>query len=82
VNTYPFGGGKLRTPDRVCDIFPRCFSFLVQPSPLSGPAKTSFGGGKPRTPDRVCMDAVFFVLRTGCQWKALRNSFLPRVHGA
>lgn len=30
-----------------------------------------FGGGKPRTPDRVCMDAIFFVLRTGCQWKAL-----------
>jgi len=30
-----------------------------------------FGGGRPRTPDRVCMDAVFFVLRTGCQWKAL-----------
>jgi transposase len=30
-----------------------------------------FGGGKPRKPDRVCMDAIFFVLRTGCQWKAL-----------
>ena len=30
-----------------------------------------FGGGKPRTPDRVCMDAIFFVLRTGCPWKAL-----------
>ncbi len=30
-----------------------------------------FGGGRPRTPDRVCMDAIYFVLRTGCQWKAL-----------
>lgn len=30
-----------------------------------------FGGGKPRADDRRCMDAVFFVLRTGCQWKAL-----------
>ena len=30
-----------------------------------------FGGGKPPTPDRVCMDAIFFVLRTGCPWKAL-----------
>ena len=30
-----------------------------------------FGGGKPRTPDRVCLDAIFFVLRTGCPWKAL-----------
>src|SRR5215217_3122483 len=30
-----------------------------------------FGGGRPRTPDRVCADAIFFRLRTGCQWKAL-----------
>ncbi len=30
-----------------------------------------FGGGRPRTPDRQCMDGIFFVLRTGCQWKAL-----------
>jgi len=30
-----------------------------------------FGGGKPPTPDRVCMEAILYVLRTGCQWKAL-----------
>ena len=30
-----------------------------------------FGGGRPRTPDRICMNAIFFVLRTGCQWNAL-----------
>src|SRR5262245_56559191 len=30
-----------------------------------------FGGGRPRRPDRDCLDAIFFVLRTGCQWKAL-----------
>src|SRR5262249_26330399 len=30
-----------------------------------------FGGGRPRKPDRQCADATFFVLRTGCQWKAL-----------
>lgn len=30
-----------------------------------------FGGGRPRASDRACMDAIFFVLRTGCQWKAL-----------
>jgi transposase len=29
-----------------------------------------FGGGKPRTPDRQCADAIFYVLRTGCQWGA------------
>ena len=26
-----------------------------------------FGGGRPRVPDRPCADAIFFVLRTGCQ---------------
>src|SRR6266496_3375533 len=37
-----------------------------------------FGGGRPRTPDRVCMYAIFFVLRTGCQWKALdATKFCP-----
>jgi putative transposase len=30
-----------------------------------------FGGGKPRTPDRRCADAIFYVVRTGCQWAAL-----------
>ena len=37
-----------------------------------------FGGGRPRTPDRVCADAIFYVLRTGCQWKALdATQFCP-----
>src|SRR4051812_8876545 len=26
------------------------------------------GCHRPRTPDRTAMDAIFFVLRTGCQW--------------
>ena len=30
-----------------------------------------FGGGRPRRPDRQCMEAILFVLSTGCQWKAL-----------
>jgi transposase len=30
-----------------------------------------FGGGGPRVPDRDCADAIFYVLRTGCQWQAL-----------
>lgn len=30
-----------------------------------------FGGGRPRVPDRQCLDGIFFVLRTGCQGKAL-----------
>ena len=34
------------------------------------------GGGRPRQPDRVCADAMFYVLRTGCQWKALDQTEL------
>lgn len=30
-----------------------------------------FGGGRPPADDRACMDAIFYRLRTGCQWKAL-----------
>jgi transposase len=30
-----------------------------------------FGGGRPRKNDRICLNGIFFVLRTGCQWKAL-----------
>ena len=37
------------------------------------PARPShpLGCHRPRTPDRASMDAIFFVLRTGCQWNAL-----------
>jgi putative transposase len=34
------------------------------------------GGGRPRRPDRECADAIFYVLRTGCQWKALNDTDL------
>jgi putative transposase len=33
-----------------------------------------FGGGRPRVPDRRCADAIFYVLRTGCQWEALNQT--------
>lgn len=35
-----------------------------------------FGGGRPRVPDRACADAIFYVLRTGCQWQALDQTSL------
>lgn len=35
-----------------------------------------FGGGRPRVPDRRCADAIFYVLRTGCQWAALDQTEL------
>jgi len=35
-----------------------------------------FGGGRPRVPDRDCAEAIFYVLRTGCQWQALDQTEL------
>ena len=36
------------------------------------------GGGRPRVPDRTCANGIFYVLRTGCQWKALDlRAFAP-----
>ena len=59
-----------RIPDDLWDEIEMCIPTHVNTHP--------FGGGKPRTPDRVCMDAIFFVLRTGCQWKALdATKFCP-----
>ena len=45
--------------------------------PLLPPPKPKKKPGRPRMDDRQAMDAIFYVLRTGCQWKAL-----PRVLGA
>src|ERR1051325_9177166 len=41
--------------------------------PLLPPRKSHpLGCHRPRVDDRRAMDAIFFVLRTGCQWNALR----------
>ncbi len=32
------------------------------------------GGGRPRVPDRTCANGIFYVLRTGRQWKALDHT--------
>lgn len=39
--------------------------------PLLPPERPKPKGGHPRNDDRKMMDAIFYVLRTGCQWKAL-----------
>ena len=40
--------------------------------PLLPPRKPHrFGGHNPRVADRSAMDAILFLLRTGCQWNAL-----------
>ena len=36
--------------------------------------KHPLGCHNPRVPDRAAMDAIFFGLRTGCQWNVLRET--------
>ena len=36
--------------------------------------KHPLGCNNPRVPDRDAMNAILFVLRTGCQWNALRST--------
>jgi len=46
-------------------------------APLIPPAKR---GGRPRTVDvREVLNAIFYVLSTGCQWRALPKDFPPRT---
>ena len=53
-----------RTPDALWPYFQK-----VLPKPQPKPK-----GGRPRMDDRQALDAIFYVLRTGCQWKALPRS--------
>jgi putative transposase len=68
--------GRTTAPDdwRIPDDF----WLLIEPLIPKRKNTHRFGGGRPPVPDRVCMDAIFFVLRTGCQWKALdATKFCP-----
>ena len=45
--------------------------------PLLPPRKSHpLGCHRPRVDDRQAMDAIFFVLRTGCQWNALNKTHI------
>jgi transposase len=49
----------------------------AQLEPLLPPRKPHpLGCHRPRVDDRTAMDAIFFVLRTGCQWNALNATDL------
>jgi len=40
-------------------------------------------GGRPRKTDmRAAMNAVFYLLRTGCPWRYLPRDSYPRLHPA
>jgi len=45
---------------------------------LLPPPKQKKKSGRPRMDDRKAMTAIFYILRTRCQWKALPRS--RRVH--
>lgn len=51
-----------RIPDRVWEV--------IEPL-LPPPRPHPLGCHNPRVPNRQAMDAILFVLRTGCQWNAL-----------
>jgi putative transposase len=59
----PSTGGRFRLSDELWA--------LMEPLLPQHQNTHRFGGGRPRVPDRQCADAIFFVLRTGCQWNAL-----------
>jgi len=42
--------------------------------PIIPKHKPSKEGGRPRMDDKKAMNAIFYILRTGCQWKALPRS--------
>src|SRR5215208_8364316 len=54
---------------RLPDVLWARMEKLLPPRP-----KHPLGCHNPRVPDRSAMDAIFFVLRTGCQWNALRET--------
>jgi transposase len=59
---------NFRLSDELWNVFQPLIPVHVNPH--------RFGGGRPRVPDRDCADAIFYVLRTGCQWKALDHTDL------
>jgi putative transposase len=59
--------GRYQIPD---ELWKRV-QVLIPPPPKK---KNKDRPGRPRTDDRKAMNAIFYVLRTGCQWKAIPRS--------
>jgi len=48
-------------------------------APLLGPEKPPGTPGRPAVPFRRIFDGILYVLRTGCQWRALpRKEYAPK----
>ena len=71
--------GRVRTPNNKTTTGFRLsdeFWAILQPLVPVHVNTHRFGGGRPRVPDRRCADGIFYVLRSGCQWKALDQTDL------
>ena len=55
--------GAFRVSDELWEVLAPLIPQQVNTHPL--------GRGRPRVPDRTCADGICYVLRIGCQWKAL-----------
>ena len=55
--------GSFQVSDALWEVLAPLLPQRVNTHPL--------GGGRPRVSDRTCANGIFYVLRTGCQWKAL-----------
>jgi putative transposase len=65
-------GGRLRRNTHPTDLTKAQWELL---EPLIPPAKP---GGRPREVDmRAVLNAIFYLLRTGCQWRFLPRDFPP-----
>lgn len=66
---------KTKKPARKHYIIPDALWHEIEPLiPRHRPKKHPLGMTRPRVPDRNAMNAIFFVLKTGCQWNALNET--------
>ena len=61
----------MKTPRRIPDKLWEEIECLLPPLPLRE------RGGRPRTDDRLILDAILYVLWSGCPWRALPREFGP-----
>ena len=75
ANRRQYDRAGLRYPSDVSD------AEWALAGPLIRPAKR--GGRRRSVDEREILNAIFYVLATGCQWRALPKGFAPRstVHG-
>src|SRR5207237_10588284 len=67
---WPSHIGITRLPEHAPDLVQNVEDWEVLLEPLLPSERDHPQGGRPWTPARQVLDRIFFVLRTGCQWKA------------